>query len=108
MRRIPSPDREHPLSVTGQFKKPPPARTVGHSNPPQLHVVFRRNADFGMDFQTGISMAKLGSPLRENRLVTFRRAQGGLIRCGPEFSCCHIAQIDERSPAISRAILPPA
>ena len=83
-------------------------RTIGERDAPQLHVVLRRNADFGVDFETGMTLAKLGARLREDGFVAFRRAQGGLVGGGPEFSGRHIAQINKCPPAIARGIFAPA
>ncbi len=100
--------REHHFRITGQFDDARAWRMIGERDAPQLHVVFRRNADFGVDFEAGMTLAKLGARLREDGFVAFRCAQGGLMGGGPEFSRGHIAQIDKRSPAIARGILAPA
>ena len=81
---------------------------VGQSDPPQLDVVFGRNAQLGMNFEIGVTLAELCPSLRENSFVIFGCAQGRLIGSGPEFSRRHVAQIKERAPAIASCILAPA
>src|SRR6202022_3174587 len=78
----------------------------GHAS--QLHVVFRRNADFHADIQVAVTAAKLGARSRKNNLVVFGRSQGRLISYGPEFSGRWIAQINKIPPAIASGILAPA
>ena len=61
-----------------------------------------------VDFQAGLSLAKLRAGLREDGFVAFGGAQGGLMGGGPEFSRRQIAQINKSPPAIARGILAPA
>src|SRR6516162_6062147 len=74
----------------------------------QFDVVFNGNADFCADLQVALALAILGARPRENNLVVFGWAQGGLISYRPEFSRRCIAQINKSSPAIARGILSPA
>src|ERR1700693_979856 len=75
---------------------------------PQLHVVFRRNADFRADIEAVLSLAIFGARPGKSNFVVFGRAQGGLISYRPEFSGRCIAQINKCAPAIARGILAPA
>src|ERR1035441_5874568 len=81
---------------------------VGEGHAAQLDIVFGRDADFGVDFHTGVELAKLGAGLSENGFATFGRPPARLMGGGPEFAGGHIAQIDESAPAIARGILAPA
>ncbi len=108
MRRVRGRSREHHFRITGQFNDARRGGTIGDRDAPQLHVVFRRHADLGVDFETGMTLPKLRARLREDGFVAFRRAQGGLIRGGPELSRRQIAQINKRPPAIARGIFAPA
>ena len=83
-------------------------RMVGEGHAPQLDVVLRRDADFGVDFQAGMALAKLGARLREDGFVALGGAPARLMGGGPEFPGLHIAQIDKSAPAIARGILAPA
>src|SRR5476651_2592080 len=75
---------------------------------PQLHVVLRRNTEFGMMLNLIVTLTKLGARLSEDGLIAFRRAQRWLIGGGPKFSRFQIAQINECPPAVARRILAPA
>ncbi len=55
-----------------------------------------------------MALPEFRTRLRENGFIAFGRAQGGLIRRGPEFPRRHIAQINKRSPAVARGIFAPA
>src|SRR5205807_4673765 len=81
---------------------------IGQGHATQLDVVFGRNAQLGMHLQIAMTLAELRPSLRENGLVILCRAQCRLISSGPEFSRRHVAQIEERAPAIAGRILAPA
>src|ERR1700730_4978246 len=83
------------------------AGKIRQGDPSHFDVVFRRNPDFGLDFQVASVLAKLSLGLRKGHLITFSRTQRRLISGGPEFSGRAIAHINESSPAIARGILPP-
>ena len=68
----------------------------------------RRNANLGMNLEIAMALAEFRAGLGENSFVIFCRAQRRLISGGPEFSRRHVAQIDERAPAIAGRILAPA
>src|SRR5450432_4354589 len=74
---------------------------------PKLHVVLRRNTEFGMMLKIVVTLTKLGARLSEDGLIAFGRAQRGLIGGGPKFSRLHIAQINKCPPAVARRILAP-
>src|SRR5438270_12158994 len=61
-----------------------------------------------MQFEIAMALAKFRPGLCENSFVIFCRAQRRLISGGPEFSRSHVAQIEERTPAIASRILAPA
>ncbi len=108
MRSIRRGRREHDLGVTGQFDDTPRVGMVGEGHATQLDIVFGGDADFGVDFQAGIVLAKLGASLSEDPFVTFGRAKARLMSGGPGFAGGGIAQIDKSAPAIARGIFPPA
>ena len=81
---------------------------VRDRDPPQLDVIFRRNADFGMGVDSVIAAAELGAGLREDRLVTFARLERWLPGSGPKGAAVQIAQIAESAEAIARGVFPPA
>src|SRR5258708_38891224 len=80
---------------------------IRHSDSAHFHVVFRRNADFRVDFQVASVLTKLGLSFRKDRLVIFGRLHSRLISGRPEFSGRNIAQINEGSPAIACGVLAP-
>src|SRR2546427_7142242 len=81
---------------------------VGERNAAHLDVIFGRYADFGMNFEAGVALAKLGARLGEDGFVVFGGAQSRLISRGPKFSAGGVAQINKGSPAIASHILAPA
>src|SRR6266576_3334638 len=81
---------------------------VGERGAPQFYVVFRRDTDFGVNLETILALAKLGTRLREYGFVAFGGAQGGLVSGRPKFSRRHVAQINKGSPAIARGVFAPA
>src|SRR5947209_17504493 len=81
---------------------------VGERNAAHLDVIFGRYADFGMNFEAGVALAKLGARLGEDGFVVFGGAQSRLISRGPKFSGGGVAQINKGSPAIASRILAPA
>jgi len=95
MRRVRIRSGEHHFRVTGHFNDTRHGGTIGHGNAPQLHVVFRRHADLGVDVQAGMTLPKLRARLRKDGFVAFGRAQGGLMRGRPNISRRQIAQIDK-------------
>ena len=100
--------REHDFGITGQFDDALRVGMVGESHPAQLDIVFGRDADFGVDFQAGVMLAKLGPGLSEDGFAPFGGAPARLMGGGPEFAGGQIAQIDKSAPAIARGILAPA
>src|SRR5664279_2538198 len=81
---------------------------VGESHAAQLDVVFGRDADFGVDFHTGLELAKLGAGLSENGFATFGHPPARLMGGGPEFVGGQVAYINKSAPAIARGIFAPA
>ena len=99
---------QHDFGVTGQFDGALHVGMIGEGHASQLHIVFRRDADFGVDFQIGMVLTKLGARLGEDGFATFGRAKTRLMSGRPEFAGGHIAQVDKCSPAIARSVLAPA
>src|SRR5438477_11050722 len=81
---------------------------IGQGNTTQLDVVFGRNAQLRMNLEITTALAEFRAGLGENSFVIFCRAQRWLISGGPEFSCCQVAEIKKRAPAIAGRILTPA
>src|SRR5580704_17242236 len=81
---------------------------IGKGNPPQFHVVFRRNADFRADLEVPSAVAILSARPGKKDFVLFGWAQGGMISGRPEFSGRCIAEIDKSAPTVARGILAPA
>ena len=108
MRRVRVLPGEHHFGVTRQFNLSRRRRAVGDRDASQLHVIFRRHADLGVDFNARLAMAKFRARLREDGFVAFRHFQGRLISGGPKFSGADVAQIDKHPPAVARGIFAPA
>ena len=108
MRRIGSGNGKNDFRVTGQLDDARHGGTIGDRDAPQFHVVFRGDADLGVNFKPGMTLPELRAPLRKDGLIAFGRVQGRLMRGGPKIAGRHITQIDKRSPAIARGVLAPA
>ena len=59
MRRVRVRSGEHHFRVTGHFQDARHGGTIGDRDAAQLHVVFRRHADLGVDFEVGLMLPKL-------------------------------------------------
>ena len=99
---------EHDFDITGQFDDALRVGMVGKSHAAQLDIVLGRDADFSVDFQAGMVLAKLGAGLSENGFATFGGPQARLMGGRPEFVGGQITHIDKSAPAIARGILAPA
>ena len=76
--------REHHFGITGQLDDPRRVGMVGEGHAAQLDIVFGRDADFGVDFQAGMVLAKLGAGLSEDGFATLGGAPARLMGGGPE------------------------
>src|SRR5258708_19479972 len=65
--------REHQLSVTRQLDGAFGVGMIRQSDSSHFDVVFRRNADFGVDFQVTSTLPKLGLLFAKHPLLTFAR-----------------------------------
>ena len=54
---------EHDFRVARYFDDPACARAVGNARPAHLDVIFRRNGDFGMHFDTVVATPEYRAPL---------------------------------------------
>ena len=108
MRRVRGGRREHHLRVTGQFNDARHGRTISDRDATQLHVVFGRHADFGVDLQPGMTLPEFCARLGEDGFVALGCEPDGLVRRGPDLARRPIAQIHKGPPAIARGVLAPA
>src|SRR5688572_23205326 len=81
---------------------------VGDGDAPQLHIIFGRNTDFGVEFEFAMALPEFRPPLGEDGFVSFCWLRRGLIGKRPEFARFNIADVTKASPTISSSVLAPA
>ena len=100
--------RQDHFRITGQLDDAGQRRAIDEFDAPQLHIIFGRDADFGVDFQPGLALSELRAGLGENGFVALRFAQGRLIRVRKELTRRDVTDINKGAPVIAGGIFAPA
>ena len=108
MQRVRGRRRESDFRVTRDLDRPPRPRTVGDAKSAQFDVVFRRDDDLGMRFESVVAPAKFGARFGEYRLVVRRALPRRLMRGRPELAARDVADVAERAPVVAGGVFAPA
>ena len=81
---------------------------IGHRQPAKLGVVLGGNHDLEGDRKRAMPLHDLGPVFGIDDLVGVRFGSAGLKSSGPDVTGLRVPQEEERAPAVTRRVLPPA
>ena len=100
--------REDDLGVAGELEAASHGGVIGHGDPPQLRIVFRRDDDFRAGLDAVVQSPPRRAIRREGHLVFLGLPGGRLVGRGPDVAGVEVADVTEGAPGVGRDVLAPA
>ena len=100
--------RQHDLGIGGDIDLTGPVLEIGDRQPAKLGVVLRGDHDLEGGRQRPVPLHDLGPVLGVDHVVGVRLGPAGLEAGRPDVTAVRVPQVDERAPAVTGRVLPPA